>query len=93
VKGLLVMADVPFTETHDLQRLGTLAAPHYPEYDAALVAIRTLTAWNFVYRYPDLDEPTEPSRDGVEQAMRPIGALLAALANISRDDAIDQAPA
>ena len=61
VKGLLVMADVPFTRTHDLQRLGTLAAPRYPECADALLAIRGLTAWNFVYRYPGLDEAPEPS--------------------------------
>lgn len=31
IKGLLVLADVPFTKTHDLGRLGTLAAPAYPQ--------------------------------------------------------------
>jgi CTP:molybdopterin cytidylyltransferase MocA len=41
---MLVMADVPFTKTHDMQRLGTLAAAHYPQCAAALLAIHSLTA-------------------------------------------------
>jgi HEPN domain-containing protein len=92
VKGLLVMADIPFTKTHDLQRLGTLAAPHYSECDAALVSIHALTAWNSAYRYPELDEPSEPSLDEIEEAMRPIGVSLARLADVTRDDAIEHAP-
>lgn len=31
IKGLLVLADVPFTKTHDLERLGILASPRYPQ--------------------------------------------------------------
>jgi HEPN domain-containing protein len=47
VKGMLVMADVPFTKTHDMQRLGTLAAAHYPQCAAALLAIHSLTGLEF----------------------------------------------
>jgi len=85
VKGLLVMADIPFTRTHDLQRLGTLAAPHYPECAEALLAIRGFTAWNFVYRYPGLDEEVEPSQEELEVAVQPIGELLQVLARATAD--------
>ena len=81
VKGLLVMADVPFTKTHDLQRLGTLAAARYPECAATLLAVHGLTAWNFVFRYPGLDDDIEPSPDELAAAMQPIGVLLQALAS------------
>lgn len=82
VKGLLVMADVPFAKTHDLQRLGTLAAPRYPECVAALRGIHGLTAWNFVFRYPGFDEDIEPSADELNAAMQPINELLRTLADI-----------
>lgn len=85
VKGLLVMADVAFAKTHDLQRLGTLADPHYPACAGALLAIRGFTAWNFVYRYPALDEETEPSLEELEAAMQPIDELLRALAGATTD--------
>jgi HEPN domain-containing protein len=80
VKGLLVLADVPFAKTHDLQRLGTLAAPHYPQHDAALAAVHELTARNFVFRYPDFDAEAEPSPEELAAAMQPVDALLEGLA-------------
>lgn len=82
VKGLLVMADVPFAKTHDLQRLGTLAASHYPQCADVLLAIRGLTAWNFAFRYPALDEVVEPSPDELNAAMQPITTLLGVLADV-----------
>lgn len=85
VKGMLVMADVPFTKTHDMQRLGTLAAAHYPQCAAALLAIHSLTAWNFVFRYPEFDDDVEPSPDDLVAAMVPIEALLQALADALTD--------
>jgi HEPN domain-containing protein len=86
VKGLLVLADVPFAKTHDLQRLGTLAAPHYPEYAAALTAVHDLTAWNFAFRYPDLDAEVEPSANELAAAMQPIEALLNGLTHQLSED-------
>jgi hypothetical protein len=82
---MLVMADVPFTKTHDMQRLGTLAAAHYPQCAAALLAIHSLTAWNFVFRYPEFDDDVEPSPDDLVAAMVPIEALLQALADALTD--------
>jgi hypothetical protein len=85
VKGMLVMVDVPFTKTHDLQRLGTLAAAHYPQCAAALRAIHRFTAWNFVFRYPEFDDNLEPSLGELAAAMAPIESLLQVLAEAVTD--------
>ncbi|HVC63074.1 MAG TPA: HEPN domain-containing protein [Acetobacteraceae bacterium] len=52
VKGLLVLADVPFTKNHDLERLGIQAAPNYPRHADLLAATYPFTAWAFAFRYP-----------------------------------------
>ena len=47
-----VLADVPFTKTHDLQRLGTLAVPRYPQDAELFEATYLFTSWAFDFRYP-----------------------------------------
>jgi HEPN domain-containing protein len=54
IKGLLVLVDVPFTKTHDLGRLGSLAAPRYPRDTELFEATYMFTSWAFDFRYPGL---------------------------------------
>ena len=78
VKGLLVLADVPFTKTHELERLGTLAAPAYPEYESLFEATYLLTSWAFEFRYPGpgADIPNDPEESELRQAMDIIERLV-----------------
>ncbi len=86
VKGLLVLADSPFTKTHDLVRLGTLALPAYPQLASLLAATHILTSWAFEYRYPgpDLQPPEDPTETELKQAMDTIDALATALRDAVR---------
>lgn len=52
IKGLLVLAAVPFRKTHDLDELSEAAAPVYPELDPLLAHVRVRTYWGFAFRYP-----------------------------------------
>jgi HEPN domain-containing protein len=80
-KGLLVLADIPFTKTHDLERLGTLAAPRYPQDADLFEATYLFTSWAFDFRYPgpDAEMPDEPTDSELRQAMAVIGRLVGRL--------------
>jgi HEPN domain-containing protein len=85
IKGLLVLAEVPFTKTHDLERLGTLAAPRYPGEAELFEATYLFTSWAFDFRYPGsgAEIPDEPTDMELRQAMAVIDRLVACLrANI-----------
>ena len=81
VKGLLVLADVPFTKTHDLERLGTLAAPLYPRDAELFEATYLFTSWAFEFRYPGsgAEIPDEPTDIELRQATAVIDRLVACL--------------
>ncbi len=76
VKGMLVMAGIPFTKTHDMARLGDLAASHYLDWQHLLVETGRLTVWGYAYRYPGLEDVPEPEPSP--------DALLVAQATINR---------
>jgi HEPN domain-containing protein len=76
VKGMLVMAGVPFAKTHDMSRLGDLAAQHYPQQREVLLELGQLTVWGHAYRYPGLEDAPEPEPEPDD--------LLAALAAIGQ---------
>ncbi len=69
IKGLLVLADVSFTKTHDLERLGTLAVPEYPHHADLFAATYLFTAWAFEYRYPGPEIPDDPTETELREAM------------------------
>lgn len=79
IKGLLVLADVPFTKTHDLERLGSLAVVRYPRETDLFEATYSFTSWAFDFRYPGPDAEVPTSRRKVElrQAMPVIDRLVA----------------
>ena len=81
LKGLLVLADVPFTKTHDLERLGTLATPRYPRHEALFSATYLFTSWAFDFRYPgpDAEMPDDPGETELREAMAVIDQLVACL--------------
>jgi HEPN domain-containing protein len=60
VKGLLVAAAVPFRKTHDMDELADQAASRYPDCQDLLDALRPLTVWGFAYRYPGMEDISEP---------------------------------
>jgi hypothetical protein len=73
---MLVMAGIPFAKTHDMTRLGDLAASRYAHFQQRLVEIGRLTVWGYAYRYPSLEDALEPEP--------PTEALVAALQTIHR---------
>ena len=76
VKGMLVMAGIPFAKTHDMARLGDLAASRYADFMPLLAEIGRLTIWGYAYRYPSLEDVPEPEP--------PPDAIIAALGNVDR---------
>ncbi|MSP00561.1 MAG: HEPN domain-containing protein [Acetobacteraceae bacterium] len=77
IKGLLVLADIPFTKTHDLRRLGTLATPKYPKHEDLFSATYLFTSWAFDFRYPGPgpEIPDDPDETELRQAMAAIERL------------------
>ena len=76
-KGLLVLADVPFTKTHDLERLGTLVTPRYPRHKELFSATYLFTSWAFDFCYPgpDAEIPDDPGETELRGAMGVIDRL------------------
>jgi hypothetical protein len=64
-----VLADIPFAKTHDLGRLGTLAAPAYPKQAELFAATYLFTAWGFEFRYPGPEVPDEPTDAELRDAL------------------------
>jgi HEPN domain-containing protein len=52
IKGLLVLAAIPFRKTHDLDELSEAALPVYPDLRGSLDHVRVRTYWGFAFRYP-----------------------------------------
>ncbi len=76
VKALLVLAGEPLMRTHDLDALCDKAATHFPALKDQLDAIRHLTPWGTVTRYPDLGGVSEPPVAEVDEALLAIDELL-----------------
>lgn len=76
LKGLLVLADVDFRKTHDLDALGASVVVAYPALEPLVAPVRAWTGWGVAYQYPDAPNPPEP-QPSAEQ-------MTAALAHIAR---------
>ena len=72
------MVDVPFAKTHDLARLGALAAPQYPLARALFEQTYFFTSWAFDFRYPWAGDelPPEPTDAELREAMTVIDRLV-----------------
>ena len=79
VKGLLVVAGIGFARTHDMARLGDLAATQYPALRDLLDATGRLTAWSHAYRYPGVEEAIEPSPAVLRQALATVEQIAVRL--------------
>ncbi len=63
IKGLLVLARVPFRKTHDLETLRDLVVPCFPDLTTRIDRLVPLTDWGHAFRYPDLGSEPVPSVD------------------------------
>lgn len=79
VKGLLVVAGVEFARTHDMARLGDLAAAHYPALRDLLERTGRLTAWSYAYRYSGVEDAVEPSSEVLRQALATVEEIAVRL--------------
>jgi HEPN domain-containing protein len=77
LKGLLVLANIPFPKTHDLRRLGTTAVAHYPGCAELLSSVFVMTTWGYAYRYPGPEDYALPSADELLQAVVTISQIAA----------------
>jgi HEPN domain-containing protein len=87
LKGLLVLAEIRFGKTHDLDRLTALAAPAYPDLQPLLEAVRPLTVWGTAFRYPSPGDVEEAAPEAPEQhaALTKIHRLAEALRAASEE--------
>lgn len=80
LKGLLILAAVPFRRTHDLKELRNLVAPVFPDIEPLVTPLLPITVWGFAYRYPFEEEPQDPlDEDGIRVALAQIQALASAV--------------
>jgi HEPN domain-containing protein len=92
IKGLLVLAAIPFRKTHDLDELSHLAAPAHPDVEPLLAHLRVRTYWGFAFRYPmpGESEGTQqpPTSEEIEETLRHLSDLrgrVAAATGADRD--------
>lgn len=67
-KGLLVLAQVPFRRTHDLEALRDLVVADFPDLRTSIDLLVPLTDWGHVFRYPDMGYEPVPSSDQLRSA-------------------------
>ena len=79
MKGMLVLAGAPFAKTHDLEKIGALAAQAWPQWASSFAATGTWTVWGVAYRYPELEETPEPEPGTLRQALETLAEIQAAL--------------
>jgi HEPN domain-containing protein len=84
IKGLLVLAAIPFRKTHDLDELSHLADPAYPDVEPILAHLRVRTYWGFAFRYPmpgrDTGHQVPPRPEEIEETLQLLRDLRARLA-------------
>lgn len=85
IKALLCCMQTPFRRVHDLNELGSLAMPSFPELDSLLEEIAHLSAYAVSTRYPsDAPEPELiESRENLALANRFVAAITDLLAKIN----------
>jgi HEPN domain-containing protein len=85
LKGLLIVAGIEFRMTHDLDRLASLAQPHYPQSQDLVTMLHPLSSWGIAYRYPGPEAVPEPLPNGteIEGALNILDALAARLRGLT----------
>jgi len=77
MKGLLVLANVPFPRTHDLRTIGSTVIVHYPNWSDLFSATFAWSVWGYAYRYPGPEDYELPSPEELHQAMVKFDQLVA----------------
>jgi hypothetical protein len=77
MKGLLVLADVPFRKTHDLTTIGSSVILHYPDWSELISATFAWTIWGYAYRYPGPEDYELPAPEQLGQALATFDQLVA----------------
>ena len=75
IKGLLVLARVPFRKTHDLEALRDLVVPRFPDLAGMIDRLVPLTDWGHVFRYPDFGTDPVPSPQELSDILNDIQRL------------------
>ncbi len=84
LKALLVLANVRFGKTRDLEALRDLALPRYPALIPAIDGLVALTPWVHTYRYPGMGHDLVPSVDELRAMLSAIEAFAAQAAGSAR---------
>jgi HEPN domain-containing protein len=69
MKGLLVLANVPFSKTHDLRTIGGSVVLNYPDWADLVSATFAWTVWGYAYRYPGPEDHGLPSPEELRRAL------------------------
>jgi hypothetical protein len=77
MKGLLVLANVPFPRTHDLRTIGRSVILQYPNWSELFSATFAWTVWGYAYRYPGPEDYEQPSSEELLQALAKFDQLVA----------------
>jgi HEPN domain-containing protein len=90
LKGLLVLAAIPFRKTHDLDELSAVVDPAYPQLAPLLSHLRVRTYWGFTFRYPAPVEGDQelPTPDEIEATLGHLSDLRAYLAAATGEPAV-----
>ena len=70
VKGYLISRDQPFAKTHEIAPLVLQAMAMENGFEAFLDAAHLLSPFAWRFRYPSELEPSEPTRDQVDEALQ-----------------------
>ena len=84
MKGLLVLANVPFSKTHDLRTIGGSVVLHYPDWADLVSTTFAWTVWGYAYRYPGPEDYELPSPDELRQALATFDKLDALVGPLLR---------
>jgi HEPN domain-containing protein len=77
MKGLLVLANVPFPGTHDLRTIGRSVILHYPDWSELCSTTFAWTVWGYAYRYPGPEDYALPPANELLRALATFDQLVA----------------
>jgi hypothetical protein len=79
---MLVVAGIHFPKTHDLRAIGDLAEARFPAWRDLFARCIPLTGWGHVYRYPGLEDESEPDAVELSAALAIIDQLTVNLRDL-----------
>ena len=76
MKGLLVLANIPFSKTHDLRTIGASVIRHYPDWEGPVSATFSWTFWGYAYRYPGPEDYDLPTPEELQMALSTFSRMI-----------------